>query len=415
MDCKVVPHVDFIDSKGHVHELVFVPTLTGKGDWKDEDLTELAKSGSTAVARSPLAGYSGGQTRSDVSQHLNYIASDGHVHELYASLVANLRDNDLTKLAASSSNHIATLPAEGSPLSGYWDTLNRQHVNYIASDGHVHELYVTPGNPWKDNDLTKLAKSSSTATQGVRGVWSPLSGYWDTLNRQHVNYIDRYGHVHELYNTPTTAWKDNDLTKLAKSSSFAEVGRSKLDGYWDTLSRQHVNYIASDGHVHELYNTPTTGGWKDNDLTKLAKSSSIPGVWSTLRGYWGWGENHVNYIDSDGHVHELYDSHTTAWKDNDLTELSREENAQSASTAITGSSLAGYWGNTNLFPTKEGAAVNYIDSNGHVHEMLNVRPEVMQNSEWKDVDLMAVAAIFPQAQGSSSSSLYGYMSNALIK
>jgi hypothetical protein len=213
--------------------------------------------------------------------------------------------------------------------------------------------------------------------------------------------------------------RDNDLTKLAASSSnhiaTLPAEGSPLSGYWDTLNRQHVNYIASDGHVHELYNTPTTGGWKDNDLTKLAKSSSIPGVWSTLRGYWGWGENHVNYIDSDGHVHELYDSHTTAWKDNDLTELSREENAQSASTAIEGSSLAGYWGNTNLFPTKEGAAVNYIDSNGHVHEMLNVRPEVMQNSEWKDVDLMAVAAIFPQAQGSSSSSLYGYMSNALIK
>lgn len=59
--------------------------------------------------------------------------------------------------------------------------------------------------------------------------------------------------------------------------------------------------------------------------------------------------------------------------------------------------------------------VDFIDSNGHVHEMLNVRPEVMQNSEWKDVDLTAVAAIFPQGQGSSSSSLYGYMSNALIK
>lgn len=239
--------MDFIDSKGHVHELVFVPTLTGKGDWKDDDLTELAKSGSTAVARSPLAGYSGGQTRSDVSQHLNYIASDGHVHE--------------------------------------------------------------------------------------------------------------------LYNTPTT------MT-----------------------------------------------GWKDNDLTKLAKSSSIPGVWSTLHGYWGWGEDHVNYIESNGHVHELYDSPTTAWKDNDLTELSREENAQSGSTAIQGSSLAGYRGNTDLFPTMEGAAVNYIDSNGHVHEMLNVRPEVMQNAEWKDVDLMAVAAIFPfPTQLISSSSLYAYMSNALIK
>jgi hypothetical protein len=192
--------------------------------------------------------------------------------------------------------------------------------------------------------------------------------------------------------------------KLASSSSTALTGWSQLDGYWDTLSRQHVNFIASDGHVHELYNTPTTS-WKDNDLTKLAKSSSIPGVWSTLDGYWGWGEDHVNYIDSNGHVHELYDTPATGWKDNDLMKL-----ASSSSTAGLGSSLAGYWGNSSLFPREEGVAVNYIDSNGHVHELLHETPKVMQNVGWKDDDLTAVAATFPQA-----SSLNGYMSNAHIK
>ena len=70
------------------------------------------------------------------------------------------------------------------------------HVNYIDRNGHVHELYVAPTTSWKDNDLTKLAGSSSTAVQG-----SPLAGYWGTES-QHVNYIDSKGHVHELVLEP---------------------------------------------------------------------------------------------------------------------------------------------------------------------------------------------------------------------
>jgi hypothetical protein len=34
---------------------------------------------------------------------------------------------------------------------------NSQHVNYIGTDNHIHELYIHPGNPWVDNDLTTLA------------------------------------------------------------------------------------------------------------------------------------------------------------------------------------------------------------------------------------------------------------------
>jgi hypothetical protein len=32
-----------------------------------------------------------------------------------------------------------------------------QHVNYIGTDNHVHELYIAPGQSWVDNDLTALA------------------------------------------------------------------------------------------------------------------------------------------------------------------------------------------------------------------------------------------------------------------
>ena len=31
------------------------------------------------------------------------------------------------------------------------------HVNFIGTDGQVHELYARPGHSWVDNDLTALA------------------------------------------------------------------------------------------------------------------------------------------------------------------------------------------------------------------------------------------------------------------
>jgi hypothetical protein len=35
---------------------------------------------------------------------------------------------------------VGVAPAPGSALDGYWGTDNGQHVNFIGTDGHVHEL-----------------------------------------------------------------------------------------------------------------------------------------------------------------------------------------------------------------------------------------------------------------------------------
>ncbi len=51
----------------------------------------------------------------------------------------------------------ATKPVSGSRLDGYWGSDNSQHVNFIGTDGHLHELYITPGAGWVNNELTALA------------------------------------------------------------------------------------------------------------------------------------------------------------------------------------------------------------------------------------------------------------------
>jgi len=88
---------------------------------------------------------------------------------------------------------------------------------------------------------------------------------------------------------------------------------------------RHVVYIDSSGHVHQLYSTAT--GWSDLDLTTLtgappAKSGS--GLTSVLDS----ATNYVHiYYQSEyanygvyGDVYELYGSGTT-WHSNDLSEL----------------------------------------------------------------------------------------------
>jgi hypothetical protein len=97
-----------------------------------------------------------------------------------------------------------------------------------------------------------------------------LSGLPDERQRR-INLFGVDGHVHELYNTPGAAgagWVDNDSTALANAVAPV-VGDRGLHGYWGNDSSQHVNFIGVDDDLHELYITPSSG-WMDNNLTQLA-------------------------------------------------------------------------------------------------------------------------------------------------
>ncbi len=148
-------------------------------------------------------------------------------------------DNDLTKFAQGTAIGLIALDA-------YTEEDGSQHVDFIAGNGHVHELYRNPAVQWVDNDLTGFA-------QGLRASDGfGLDGYSQADGSQHVNFIDVNGHVHELYRNPAAQWLDNDLTVFAQGTP-ANI-ESRLDGYSQADGSQHVNFIAADGHVHELYN-----------------------------------------------------------------------------------------------------------------------------------------------------------------
>ena len=283
-------HVNFIGTDNHVHELYYV------GAWKHNDLTALAG----APAAAPGSAIDGYETAFNQQQHVNYLDPGGHVHELYFD--GAWHHNDLTALTG------APAAVAGSAIDGYDTTFNnQQHINFMDGNGHVHELYFD--SAWHHNDLTALAGAPAAA----RG--SAIDGYQTGSNsQQHVNFMDANGHVHELYYSGS--WKHNDLTAIVNAPAAA--AGSAMDGYATTFNnQQHINYLDRNGHVHELY---YDNAWHHNELTQLANAPAAqPG--SPVDGYQTAFNNqqHINFLGSDNHVHELF--YDNQWHHNNLTDL----------------------------------------------------------------------------------------------
>ena len=348
-------HVNYVDVLGHVHELYRSPDPAAQ--WVDNDLSDFAGHGGGLQAISLIDGYS----QADGSQHVNYIDGLAGVHELYRSPdpAAQWVDNDLTGSAGAAFIAIAAYSQDDGSQHVISNNVGRD-----GEDGHVHELYRSPGPAaqWVGNDLTFF-------TDGTPAFDTPLVGYSQGDGSQHVNFLAG-GHVHELYRSPDPAaqWVDNDLTALAKGTPAREGtdDSGTLAGYSQGDRSQHVNFIDAGGHVHELYRSPDPAAqWVDNDLTALAGGTpaSLDQPSSGVVGYsQGDGSQHVNFIDAGGHVHELYRSPDPAahWVDKDLTAL-----AGGAPAALPSglSRLAGY-------SQGDGSQhVNFIDASGHVHEL----------------------------------------------
>ena len=311
------------------------------------------------VAGSALDGY----RLSNDSQHVNYIGTDKHVHELYVTAGAAWVDNDLTEQAG------AVPPTVTSALEGYRLSDDSQHVFFIGTDKHVYELYVTAGAGWIYNDLTALARAVPP------NPTTALDGYRLSDDSKHVNFIGTDNHVHELYIARGGRWVDNDLTALA--GAVPPVVTSALHGYRLSDDSEHVFFIGTDNHVHELYLT-RGAAWVDNDLTTLA-GAVPPTPASALDGYrLSDDSKHVNFIGTDNHVHELYIHAGAAWVDNDLT------SEAGAVPPTPASALDGY----RL--SDDSQHVFFIGTDNHVHELY-----IVAGAAWVDIDLTTLAGAVP--------------------
>ncbi|MGH2482622.1 MAG: hypothetical protein ACRDHW_23495, partial [Ktedonobacteraceae bacterium] len=261
-------------------------------------------------------------------------------------------------------------------FASYWDNQGNEHVDYIGADKHVHTIFLS-NNQALNDDLTTESKGAIALPD------SALASYIDSAGNQHVNYISADGHVHALISSGSS-WTDNDLTALSKGT--AAFSGSALDGYLDSASAQHVNYVGTNQHVYELFYSGSS--WSDNDLTALSRGIGVASG-STLTGYIGSNNTlHVNFIGTDQHVHELFFS--GGWSDNDLTVLGRGK------TATTGSGLVGYIGHDN------SVHVNFIGTDQHVNELFFSQLA----GHWVDNDLTTLSN---GAAAVAGSTLTGYV------
>jgi len=292
-------HVNYLGTDQHVHELSW-----DASGWHANDLTSAAGGAPLPATGSALSSYA---FENQNTQHVNYLGTDQHIHELWWSF-RGWHTNDLTSAAGG-----APLPATGSALSSYaFENQNTQHVIYLGADQHVYEL-LWDSSAWHANDLTSAAGGATLAATG-----SALSSYaFENQNTRHVNYLGTDQHIYELW-WDSTGWHANDLTSAAGGAPLAATGSALSSYAFEKQGTRHVIYLGADQHVYEL--RWDSSGWHANDLTSAAGGAPLAATGSALSSYAFENQNtqHVSYLGTDQHVHELWWA-SSGWHANDLS------------------------------------------------------------------------------------------------
>jgi hypothetical protein len=320
-ESQATQHVTYVGTDFHVHELWW-----DANGWHHNDLTN--------TANAPTAINAGRGYIFRCTQHLDYFGLAGGVQEVWYDH-QGWHPNNLSNATGAVVTYTGRATGYAFPAQG------TQHVNFPDLNGHIHEFWWS-NNAWHHNDLTVAAAAPLSAA-------NPTGYVFPSQGTQHVNYVGQDTHVHELW-WDAAGWHHNDLT-AATGSPLARVNHDATGYVFASQGTQHVNYVGLDDHVHELW--WDINGWHHNDLTAATGS---PNSAVQPYGYVFAGTLHVNYLGVDHHVHELWwDS--GGWHHNDLT------NAVGA-PATTFGEPRGYG-----FESQGTQHVIYKDDAGHVIEL----------------------------------------------
>jgi hypothetical protein len=127
---------------------------------------------------------------------------------------------------------------------------------------------------------------------------------------------------------------------------------------YGSAGTRHIFYLDSGGHVHQLYSTAS--GWSDVDVTAITNAAvAVSG--SALTSFLDHTTNYayVYYLGTNHHVYELYGT-GTAWVSYDPTFLA------GAPVAASGSALTSFIDNTN---NNSIPHVFYMGTNQNVYEL----------------------------------------------
>lgn len=216
-------HVYYRSANGHLHEIWWGGPDDAPGTG---DLTRAARA---VPATGRPSAYGVGGTNVVV-----YRATDGRVRSLYWDTGA-VGTDDLSGAAGRPR-------AAGDPVAYHTPHDGGNQVVYRGVDGHIHELWWIGESAVNGWDLSALAGAPTAA--------SDLAAYYCAVtNTKHVVYRAADGHVHELWWTPGGGIPaDVDLTvaALAPSADGAPTA------FADSVGRQHVGFRGVDHQLHEI-------------------------------------------------------------------------------------------------------------------------------------------------------------------
>lgn len=286
--------VFYLGQDGHVQEL----TAIAGGNWQHADLNALT---GAPPAVAVTAGYSWSTGR---SKQVVFVGDDDHIHELSVEMDKSWQHVDLT----AQTN--APTPASKYMVGYQWEAGQCKQVAYVSQDGHIHELYLEAGKRWQHADLSALT-SAPRATDLMVGY------EWPEVRTKQLAFVSEDGHIHELFLSPGHSWGHADLTTLTQAPLATDV----LTGYaWPQGKTKQVAYVGQDGNLYELFVKPEET-WQYTNLTEHANAprTSV----TAIDGYaWSiGGSKQVAYTGDNGEIRELWLPYEGNWAYGNLSQM----------------------------------------------------------------------------------------------
>jgi hypothetical protein len=283
-------HIVYVDTSQHIHQLYY-----GSSGWGDQDLTAYSGTSQLAASGTALTNF----VKSDGS-HIWYLDTNRHLNQLWYTGTYGWVNQDIT---AGTGNHLA---AVGSALTSF-SIADGDHIVYVDASQHIHQLYYGSYG-WGDQDLTVNAGTSTLAASGTA-----LTSFVKS-DGEHIWYLDTNRHLNQLWYTSSYGWVNQDITAAA-GATLAVTG-SALTSF-SISDGDHIVYLDSSNHVHQLYYNNSGYGWGDQDLTALSATSRVAASGTALTSFVDiWGE-HIFFVDSSQNMDEL---EYYPWTDIDVTQ-----------------------------------------------------------------------------------------------
>lgn len=283
-------------------------------------------------------------------QHILYLDANSHLNQLYYLMGTTWLPQDLT------ASYGGNTPAANGPLTSFIDGMSPagQHVFYLDSNQHLNQLYYPgSGTTWIPQDLTaNYASGLPTAASGssLASFFLPMDG------SEHVFYLDGSNDVVQFYYSASdNTWT---LQPIFVYGGNTPASGSPLVAFADTSSGQHVLYLDSNGHVNQLYYPGTGTAWIPQDLTGSYGGNTADSA-SNLTAYVDFfGGQHIVYEDGSQNINQLYYVGTgTTWSAQNLTA------SYGGNTPAAGSHLGSYVDGSGT------QHIVYLDGNQHINQL----------------------------------------------